>query len=172
MVVRTAMQLRDAGCVPVVVITGAAHEAVSHALEPHDVTVVFNAAWSEGMGSSIRCAMEWLDHQSIAATTDAVVIAACDMPGVSSAHFASLLSTFREAGARVASRYTASSGARVVGIPALFPEADWSTLRTLSGDRGARDLLAGTGTSEVALERGAFDLDTPGDVERWRARES
>lgn len=172
MVVRAALQLRDAGCEPVMVITGAAHDLVSHVLESLDVTVVYNPGWSEGMGSSIRCAMEWLDAQPVGASTDAVIIAACDMPGVTSDHVTSMLSTFRKEGSRVASRYHAKSGTPVLGIPALFPRGDWSVLRALSGDRGARDLLALSGTAAVALPSGDFDLDTPDDVERWRARES
>jgi molybdenum cofactor cytidylyltransferase len=169
MVVRTTMQLRDAGCAPVIVVTGAAHEDVARALEVHDVTVVYNGDWSEGMGSSIRCAMVWLDTQAVAANMDAVIIAACDMPGVSSTHLRELISAFRNEGSRVASGYDASSGARVRGIPALFPKRDWSALRALAGDRGARELLLGTDTSIVALTSGGFDLDTPADVEQWRS---
>jgi nicotine blue oxidoreductase len=172
MVVRAAMQLRDAGCDPVLVITGAAHDLVSHTLESHDVTVVYNPEWSEGMGSSIRRAMEWLDAQSVGASIDAVIIAACDMPAVTSDHVNSLLTTFQKEGSRVASRYDATSGRPVLGIPALFPKGDWSDLRALSGDRGARDVLARSGTAAITLPSGDFDLDTPEDVERWRSRES
>ena len=171
MVVRTVMQLREAGCGPVLVVTGAAHDAVAQAVEPHDATVVFNASWSEGMGSSIRCAMEWLDLES-PDSADAVLISACDMPGVTSEHVAAMLSTFRKEDSRVASAYDSPSGARILGIPALFPGQDWSALRALSGDRGARDLLASPDTHVVALPGGGFDLDTPSDVERWRTRGS
>ena len=176
MVVRSAMQLREAGCAPVMVITGAAHDAVhdaiSRAPESRDVTIVFNASWSEGMASSIRCAMEWLALQDAGDDPGAVLVAACDMPGVTSAHVERLLSTFRRDGSRVASTYDTPSGARVLGIPALFPRQDWTELRALVGDRGARDLLAKPATSVVALPKGGFDLDTPDDVERWRSRKS
>lgn len=169
MVVRTVMQLQDAGCEPVIVITGAAHDAVSRELEPYDVSVVFNDSWSEGMGSSVRCAMEWLDARAPVEATDAVIIAACDMPSVTSQHVSTMLSTFRQKGSRVASSYDASSGATVRGVPALFPREDWNALRSLSGDRGARDLLVKPDTSLVTLPSGGFDLDTPDDVERWRS---
>lgn len=174
MVVRVAGQLREAGCEPVIVITGAAHdgvkEAVSRALESPDATVVFNAAWPEGMASSIRCAVDWLNRHTDAADTDAVLIAACDMPGVTSEHVTLMLSAFRKDGVRIASTYDTQSGERVRGIPALFPRADWGALLALSGDRGARDLLAEPDTSVVVLPTGGFDLDTPDDVARWRAR--
>ena len=172
MVVRAALALRTAGCEPVMVVTGAAHELVSQALESLDVAVVYNPGWSEGMGSSIRQAMVWLDEQSAGSSIDAVIIAACDMPGVTTEHVTSMLSVFHAEGLRVASGYDAESGERVLGIPALFPKGDWSALRGLSGDRGARGLLADADTSVVELPDGAFDLDTSSDVERWRARKS
>jgi CTP:molybdopterin cytidylyltransferase MocA len=172
MVVRTAMVLHDVGCAPVVVVTGAAHDAVSRELEPCEVSLVFNASWSEGMGSSIRCAMEWLNTTDIGAGADAVIIAACDMPSVTRQHVQAMASAFRTDGMRVASSYDAPSGARVLGIPALFPRSDWSELRSLSGDRGARALLLKSDTSVVNLPGGGFDLDTPSDVERWRAEET
>jgi molybdenum cofactor cytidylyltransferase len=54
------------------------------------------------------------------------------------------------------------------GIPAVWPRADWPALRQLSGDRGAKALLRGD-EAAVPLAGGALDLDTPDDVQRWRA---
>ncbi len=168
LVVRAAMQLQEAGCAPVLVVTGAGHDAVSRMLDTPGVTVVFNAEWAEGMGASIRCAMAWLDAHAPAAA-DAVIITACDMPSVTASHLAALRSAWEREHARIASAYDAPSGARVLGIPALFPREDWSALRALSGDRGARGVLSGPGTGCVVLPNGGFDLDWPDDVQRWRA---
>jgi uncharacterized damage-inducible protein DinB len=57
----------------------------------------------------------------------------------------------------------------VRGIPALFPQADWTVLHALSGDRGARDLFVLPDTLSVFLRNGSFDVDTPADLVRWRA---
>ena len=99
----------------------------------------------------------------------AVLIAASDMPNVEVTHFHELISEWRNSGARVASNYGAALEKEFLGIPAIFPRADWPALCELHGDRGARELLNNQSTLSVFIRSGSFDLDTPADVERWRA---
>jgi len=55
------------------------------------------------------------------------------------------------------------------GIPAVFPARLRPRLLALSGDRGARTVLA-TGTfTEVPMPTAAHDLDTPADLAHLRA---
>ncbi len=170
MVVRAARQLLEAGCTPVVVVTGAAHEAVASVLAVLQIEVTYNAEWPEGMGSSIRHGIEWVEtHSNL---SDAVLLAACDMPSVDTAHLQAIISRSSNCASLVASEYESTPGAYVRGIPALFPRARWTPLRALSGDRGARDMLQSTGTLSVFLRNGRFDLDTPSDLARWRAEPS
>jgi CTP:molybdopterin cytidylyltransferase MocA len=168
LVVVAAQQLLDAGCLPVLVVTGAAHDDVARAVEPLGVPVLFNEAWSEGMGSSIRAAIRWMTRQD--APMLGTVIAACDMPSVTVDHVRALVQQSNGGRHRVASSYAGPDGAVVRGIPAVLPRADWPALAALSGDRGARALLQAPDTRIVHLEEGAFDLDTPEDVQRWRGR--
>ncbi len=170
MVVRVARQLLEAGCTPVVVVTGAEHTAVASVLAVLPVEVTYNAEWTEGMGSSIRCGIEWVEsHASIC---NAVLIAACDMPSVDTTHLQAIINAPSNCSSLVASEYESASGARIRGIPALFPKARWTALRALSGDRGARDMLQSTDTLSVFLQNGGYDLDTPSDLARWRANPS
>lgn len=168
LVVVAARQLLDAGCTPVLVVTGGAHDDVARAVDPLEVPVLFNEDWSEGMGSSIRAAIRWMTQQD--APMLGTVIAACDMPSVTVDHIRALVLESADGRHRVASSYAGSEGAVVRGIPAVLPRADWPALAALSGDRGARALLQAPDTRIVQLEEGAFDLDTPEDVHRWRAR--
>jgi CTP:molybdopterin cytidylyltransferase MocA/uncharacterized damage-inducible protein DinB len=170
LVARAARQLREAGCDPVLVITGARGVEVAAALAHLAVTVVHNANWSEGMSSSIRLAVETLEASS--ARPDAIsamLIASCDMPAVTAEHLRALLNESDGGERRVASQYGVDSGALVRGIPAIFPRSDWRALHALTGDRGARDLLKLPETLSVSLRNGNFDLDTPADVAAWRA---
>ncbi len=169
LVVRAAQQLLDAGCDPVAVMTGARHEAVADAVAALGVHVVFNASWSEGLGSSIRRGMTWLTSLESPPIPGAVLIAACDMPHVTAEHLRALIDRSDQGSRRVASAYDAESGDLVRGIPALFPQADWTVLHALSGDRGARDLFVLPDTLSVFLRNGSFDVDTPADLVRWRA---
>lgn len=162
-----ARQLLDAGCAPVLVVTGGAHDDVARAVQPLGVSVCFNEAWSEGIGASIRGAIQWMTAQN--APLLGTVIAACDMPSVTTDHIRALLQQSAEGQHRVASSYEGPDGAVVRGIPAVLPRADWPALLALAGDRGARALLQAADTRVVHLEQGTFDLDTPEDVRRWRA---
>jgi molybdenum cofactor cytidylyltransferase len=168
LVMVAARQLLDAGCTPVLVVTGGAHDDVARAVKPLGVPVLFNAAFSEGMGTSIRAAIQWLTQQD--GPLHGTVIAACDMPSVTADHIRALVQRSDDGRLRVASSYAGPDGAEVRGIPAVLPRADWPALATLSGDRGARALLQAPDTRIVHLEEGAFDLDTPEDVQRWRGR--
>jgi CTP:molybdopterin cytidylyltransferase MocA len=176
-VVRMARALRDAGCAPVLVVVGAAAEAVTSSLAHESVHVITHAAWAQGMGSSIGAGMKAL--LDITASTDevqGVLIAPCDMPAVTAPFLAALRSHFtgteRVAAAYVAGAYmpaasVAATTAPARGIPAILPRADWPWLEMLSGEQGAKPLLQ-QDTIAVPLGDGAFDLDTPADVARWR----
>ncbi len=170
LVVVAARQLLDAGCLPVLVVTGAAHDEVARAVEQLGVPLLLNEAWSEGMGSSIRAAIHWLTQQE--APMLGTVIAACDMPSVTADHVRALVQQSNGGRDRVASSYAGLDGAVVRGIPAVLPRADWPALAALAGDRGARAILQAPDTRTVHLEQGSFDLDTPEDVQRWRGAPS
>ena len=171
---RAAQQLLDAGCAPVVVVTGAEATAVTAALTDLPVVCCHNAAWAEGMSRSIQCALAWVAEA--APTTPAVLITACDMPSVTTAHLQALLERAVVDGStawhRVASAYAGREGESVHGIPAVLPQADFPALQALTGDKGARAILATADTASVDLPDGRFDLDTPADVLRWRAATS
>lgn len=171
MVARAAQQLLDAGCAPVLVITGADAKQVEAALGSMNVQTQFNPAWEEGMGASIAAAigrLMTLNQANEDVDLKAVLLVACDMPAVSVEHLRELLAESASGTTRVVSRYEGASGEQVVGIPALFPTSDWQNLTELSGDKGARDLLRLHDTLSVFLRAGDFDLDTAADVNRWR----
>lgn len=174
LVERSVSVLREAGCAPIVVVTGAQGAEVASAITHQDVMRVHNAAWEEGMASSIRAAIHALSSAaSKAPSPSAALIVACDMPAVSAAHLARLIGQSGHAQRRVASAYAAPShesagDAPVRGIPALFPVADWPLLLALRGDRGARILCNEPDTVTVTLHNGQFDIDEPADLATWR----
>ena len=172
LVVRATQQLIDAGCAPIVVVTGAESELVAALVRDLPVQVVLNSAFADGMGRSIACGVAAIANSSAGSHVDGILIAACDMPTVDSEHIRALIGTSRDGTIRSASEYVTRDGANdapmMRGIPAIFPRADWRWLEALTGDRGAKPLLADSGTLSVRLFRGMFDIDTPADVEVWR----
>jgi molybdenum cofactor cytidylyltransferase len=166
-VVRLSQALREAGCAPVFVVVGAARDEVTAALAGEPVILVDHEDWAEGMGSSIAAGTRAAArHMSEA---HGLLICPCDMPTVGVSHLRTLLGAY-DGIARVASEYVAGDGTPVRGIPAILPHADWQWLQSLSGERGAKPLLGDAAVRVVTLDGGAFDLDTPADVARWRDR--
>jgi CTP:molybdopterin cytidylyltransferase MocA len=162
LLVRIVRDAVDAGCDPVVVVLGAQADDVREVLAQEPAVCVYNPLWTDGMSSSIRAG---IDHVASSACT-AVLLLACDQPAVSASHLRALLEQHRMRGERVVSVYEG-----VHGIPAVWPRSDWSGLRALHGDRGAKSLLRGDEPA-ITLAQGALDLDTPEDVYLWRAADS
>lgn len=137
----------EAGCDPILVILGAASEAIlAHAALP-PAQVVLNPAWEEGMASSLRAGLDALPPG-----TEAALVMTCDQPAVTPEHLRRLAA--EAPGEPVASAY---AGRR--GVPAYFPSATFAELLTLSGDQGARRLLAAA--RALDLPGGEVDVDTP-----------
>jgi molybdenum cofactor cytidylyltransferase len=94
----------EAGCRPVVVVTGANAAASREALRGLDVREAENQQWESGITSSVRVGIEavvMLDPESVA-----VVLMLCDQPFVTRDIIAGLVAAYRETGCSiVASRY-------------------------------------------------------------------
>lgn len=143
---------REAGCSPVVVVLGASAELIRSRCAMGDARVVVNEDWALGMGSSIGRGVRALSG------VDGCVVMTCDMPAVAASHLRLLMGS----GETTASAY---AGRR--GVPAYFPAARFAELIELRGDVGARELLRGALTVDLAY--GEFDLDTIEDLEQARA---
>jgi CTP:molybdopterin cytidylyltransferase MocA len=151
-----ARELCSTSCDRVVVVLGAHSGNVAPALADLPVALAPNVLWSEGVASSIRCAVGW----ALRERCDALVLVACDQPRLTADHVEELVAVHRETRRPVASRYDG-----VVGIPVVFGASEFPALVALRGDTGARHVLAAA-TPAVDWPDGAFDLDTPHDVAR------
>ncbi|ULQ54870.1 nucleotidyltransferase family protein [Flavihumibacter rivuli] len=146
---------------PVVVVLGARNEAVAGELEGKEVVTALNAAWEEGMGSSLRCGLE--KARSVAPETDAVIFMVCDQPYVTSDLLLQLVHT-QESTLKpiVASSYGDQSG-----TPALFSSKIFPALLEIKGDTGARKLIRqyADEVATIPFPEGIIDIDTPSDYE-------
>ncbi|MBV8759929.1 MAG: NTP transferase domain-containing protein [Deltaproteobacteria bacterium] len=140
----------------VAVVLGAFADEIAPALAGLRVTRLDNAAWTEGMASSVRTAATW------AATTDAtaLLLCVCDQPAMTTAHLDALIAAHAAdhayADSASPARTIGSAYAGTVGVPALIPRARWPELLALRGDRGARALL---GDDALPLAGGELDVD-------------
>ncbi|MBC6465477.1 nucleotidyltransferase family protein [Actinomadura alba] len=150
---RGVRMLRDAGCGPVIVVTGAA------SIEVIGAVVVPNPDWRTGMGSSLRAGLAALPPGC-----PAVVVALVDQPLVTPAAVRRLTEAY-ESGAPVA---VATYGGRPRN-PVLIARAHFAEAAARAvGDAGARaflrehpELVTPVPCDDVASPD---DIDTPDDL--------
>jgi len=141
--------LRGGGCDPVLVVLGAALVDV-----PAPARAIHVADWSTGMSASVRAGLSAAEEEG----ADIAVISLVDTPDIGA-----------DVVARVLAAATGSGLARAVyggrpGHPVAVGRAHWPALRAaLTGDRGARDFLAGR-PDVVTVECG--DLASGADIDR------
>lgn len=93
-----------------------------------------------------------------AAGARAVLLALADMPLVPTTHFRALVEAFD-------GTPLATLAGQAAMPPALFSRSDFASLQQLTGDRGARDLIAQAATLPLDPLL-ALDIDTPADLVR------
>jgi molybdenum cofactor cytidylyltransferase len=158
---RAAITALDAGCEPVVVVTGA-HAELSRR-ELHDLAVqeVTNAEWLTGMASSLRAGVL---HVATHPAVETLLVMLCDQPHVS----ADLLRTLVAAHASTGKPIVACGYGGTVGVPALFARLVWPECTSLAGPAGAKHIIETDGCRAhvTPFPDGAIDIDTPADLVR------
>jgi molybdenum cofactor cytidylyltransferase len=156
---KTALASR---CAAVFVVVGAHAAAVAHELDGLALTLVENARWQEGMGSSIRAGVEAVTAAE--ASFDAVLVMLADQPAVT----ATLLNRLIAASATASAGLVGCEYAGTIGAPALFARRHFEALRGLTGDHGGKVVLAAHADAvvRIAFPRGAVDVDTRDDYDR------
>jgi CTP:molybdopterin cytidylyltransferase MocA len=137
----------------VVVVLGAHAEEIGRRVRFGRAETVVCDDWASGQAASLRC--------GLAALPDAgkVVVTLGDAPLITSAVIA------RFAGEPPRTR--ATYGGRP-GHPVVLGREEAAALMSLTGDRGARDLLRGGAAIEVGHLCSGRDVDTPDDLEEIR----
>ena len=121
-----------AGIHPVLVVTGAEHDALARALAGLEVQLAVNPTPESGQGSSVGVGVSALPEG-----TDAVLIALGDQPGVPAEVIPALIEALKQPGKAIAvPRYADGLGNPVLFASSVFPE-----LLALGGDRGARAVI-------------------------------
>lgn len=158
----TACASRASG---VTLILGAHADEIQEEINADHVTVITNSSWEEGMASSLRCGVRHiLGTQPLA---ERILFMVCDQPFVSTA----MINEMIDASAN--NKIVAASYDFVTGVPALFDKSYFDRLDSLTGDRGARTLLArfAADVHPIYFPGGGTDIDTLQDFDRWKSRQ-
>jgi molybdenum cofactor cytidylyltransferase len=150
----------------VIVVFGSKAQARQDALAGLPIHPVTNDAWQSGMASSIAAGVNAVSPQ-----TDGALIVLGDMPEVDSALMNTLIGVFDPEGGKDIVRPVAASGP--VGNPVLFGRRHFPALMALTGDSGAKPIIAAQGDSVVDVpvndDSVLIDLDTPEAWLAWRS---
>jgi molybdenum cofactor cytidylyltransferase len=164
MIARVADAVLASPARPVIVVTGHQAAAVRAALAGRDVTFAHNPDFEEGIASSIRAGIA-----ALPGTASGVLICLGDMPMLAAADIARLVAAFDPEAAPIC--VPLAGGRR--GNPVLFAKALFAELAALSGDTGARGVLAAHPdmVREVSMdgEGTLTDLDTARQIAAFNA---
>ena len=149
----------------VVVVLGARAAALRAELDGLPVHIAVNRRWREGLASSLRAGLRAALAATGRARPAAGLFLTCDQPYVTPSLLRRLVRRFRRGAPIVACAYDGT-----LGVPALFARGYFSDLLDLSGDQGAKQILARhrAEVAPVCFARGAADIDQPRDVLRLR----
>ncbi len=151
----------------VVVVVGAHGAAVAEVVTAsgwgEDAVVVHCPDFAEGLSASLRCGVAEAERRG----ADAVVVHLADLPRVGAEAIDALLEQATDEGGVLPEGPTRATYAGRDGHPVIFPRSWFPPLTSLTGDTGARELLAGPHTRRIELGHlaEATDIDTPDQLE-------
>ena len=141
---------------PVIVVTGHRAADISQALAGLNVQVVHNPDFAEGLATSLKTGLA-----AVPESASGALVLLADMPGITAAIMDRLIGAFdaKPAPAIVLPTVDGKRGNPVLWSRAFFPE-----LMAVTGDTGARHIIARHEESVERVEIGAaagIDVDTP-----------
>ncbi len=157
---RAVGALVEGGCDPTVVVLGAAADRAAP-LVPAGARVVIAPDWDEGMGASLRVGLAALGRD-VDGYVQAALVHLVDLPDVGAGVIRRILA--RATGVALPAVVARAQFGGRPGHPVLLGRDHWDAVAAaVSGDRGARDWLAGR--SDLVLVD-CTDLATGADVDR------
>jgi molybdenum cofactor cytidylyltransferase len=149
-------------CQPIIIVLGANAQRIKPEVSHFPVQIVENQQWSEGMSSSIRVGIEALN--AVNPELEAVAIALCDQPFISSQIINQLVEAYYLTGKPI----VACEYAGTLGVPALFSRTLFPELMALKTSQGAKQIINKHRHEVVGVPfpEGAIDIDTPEDYDQ------
>ncbi len=146
----------------ILIVLGARAELLKKEIGDNTAHVVVNAAWEEGMASSIRCGIRALIEMS--PTVEGALLMVCDQPYVTAPLLNDLIATHQQTGKPIVT----CSYENTFGPPTLFHKHLFPELLQLEGDVGARSVIRqhANEVEIVLFPKGSIDVDTGADYEK------
>jgi molybdenum cofactor cytidylyltransferase len=149
-----------AGLDPVIVVVGAYADRVRTQIGQRRVIIVDNADWPRGQSTSVKAGLA-----ALPAETEAVVFMPIDQPNLTPDILRELIATHARTGQPIV--VASVDGKRTT--PVLFHRSLFDDIRTIEGDRGARQIIDANPSRVTQVEVDAdrvVDIDTLEDYNR------
>ena len=141
----------------VLVVLGANHQIMEAEVPKQDkLQVIYNEGWQEGMASSIRAGISFLQEENTCPETAMILMS--DQPYINVPLLNIIIQTPNENPKPiVASTYNGT-----IGTPVLFHASLFEELKKLQGDAGAKKMLMHRldEVETIAFPEGNIDIDT------------
>lgn len=153
----------QSGAAPVIVVTGFEAPRIEAEMTGLDVVVARNAAFDEGLSSSLKAGLSALPPDC-----DGALILLGDMPAIDASVLGALTASFTGSDAICVPVH---QGRR--GNPVLWGRSYFAEMTRLTGDFGAKSLMTLHADRVTEVEVGSAsifaDIDTPADLARLTA---
>jgi molybdenum cofactor cytidylyltransferase len=149
---------------PVFVVTGEHTHAIATALQHHEVQLIPNEQWQEGMGTSVAAGVAGIVQAGF--IPDTLIIAVCDQPFITAELLQQMIAEKERSGKGI----VGCSYDNTIGTPVIFDKKYFAALQQLNGQQGAKRLLQQSpgDVATVPFPLGSIDIDTPEDYERLK----
>jgi len=141
------------------VILGANNEKIKPKVNFYSSHIIINLKWNEGISSSIRSGINYFEkkHPSI----ENLLFLVCDQIYLSKTHLTKMIESHIKNGSKI----TCSSYKKEYGVPVIFNNQLFDSLKKLNGDYGAKNILKKNMKEIKAIPfiGGEYDIDTPED---------
>jgi molybdenum cofactor cytidylyltransferase len=157
---RAARLALETAATRVLVVVGAAREAIEASVRDLRCEPIINPHWQQGLASSLHAAAP-----RVVETRSDVLIVTCDQPALEAEHLRELL----DGASAMPSRCAATRHGDVLGVPAVVPSDWFEQMDDLQGNRGfgARLRALGAGSLFVLYSPVlALDIDTEDDADK------
>lgn len=140
-------------------ILGAYEEIIMAEVNLDAVSIIQNANWQNGLGTSIASAMEYFVSKPV--THDAVLIMLADQPLIDTNYLNKMIGNWRGNPSKIiTTQYKDHSG-----VPAIFGKEYFQELQKLNKDFGAKDIITSNKDSILALHPEGKEID----IDSWEA---
>lgn len=160
LITRSVTAAVESRCDGVIVVLGAYADSITAEIESLPVKIAWNPEWQEGKSTTIQAGIRAL--LSSPTPLDATIVMTCDQPHVDSDLINAILDRhYLWPESIVACEYSGT-----LGVPALIPQKYFEELMRLTGDEGAKVLIAAhpEAVQRIDFPEGAIDIDTLPDL--------